>query len=229
MNILFDLDGTLTDPFEGITKCIAYAIVELGGKKPNREDLRWCIGPPLKNSLATLLDTDDDALAEKALSLYRERFSSVGLFENNLYAGIIEALNALIEEGHALYVATAKPAVYAERIIEHFDLGRYFHSVYGSDLDGTRNDKAELIAHILGKESIAGSDTIMIGDRKHDMIGAKANGVSGIGVLWGFGTQEELEKSGARRCISHPGDIVGELKGSSGTASALWGRNDTGT
>ena len=221
MNILFDLDGTLTDPFEGITKCIAYAIVGLGGEKPNREDLRWCIGPSLKNSLATLLDTNDDKLAEKALALYRERFSSVGLFENKLYAGVIEALSALIAEGHVLYVATSKPAIYAERIIKHFDLCRYFHRVYGSDLDGTRNDKAELIAHILRKESIAGSDTIMIGDRKHDMIGARANGVSGIGVLWGFGTQEELEKSGARSCISHPGDIIGELKRQSGTASVL--------
>ena len=113
-----------------------------------------------------MLNTDDDELAEKALSLYRERFSTIGLFENTVYDGIIEVLDALTKNDHTLYVATSKPGIYADRIINHFGLNNYFHHVYGSELDGTRNDKAQLIAHILEKESIASSETVMIGDRQ---------------------------------------------------------------
>ena len=176
MHILFDLDGTLTDPFEGITKSIAHAMATLGKDQPDRENLRWCIGPPLKNSLRTLLGTDNDDLAERALSLYRERFSSVGLFENTVYPGIREVLDALMGKGHSLYIATSKPKIYADRIVDHFELKRCFQQIYGSELDGTRNDKAELIAHVLEQEAIAPSDAVMVGDRRHDMIGAIANG-----------------------------------------------------
>ena len=122
MNLLFDLDGTLTDSFQGIAKCISYALVMLGRPSPNRESLRWCIGPPLKDSFAKLLASDDNALVKKALALYRERFSTVGLFENEVYDGIPSALESLQIDGHRLYVATSKPAVYAERIIGHFGL-----------------------------------------------------------------------------------------------------------
>jgi len=212
MNLLFDLDGTLTDPFEGITKCIAHALVKLGRPAPPHESLRWCIGPPLKNSLAKLLASDDDQLAEKALAIYRERFGSVGLFENEVYKDIPEVLGVLKEMGHTLYVATSKPAVYAERIVNHFGLRGYFRDIYGSELDGTRTDKTSLISHILQKESISSNGTFMIGDRKHDMIAAKANGVSGLGVLWGYGTREELEASGAYACIMQPRELVSTLK-----------------
>lgn len=177
MNLLFDLDGTLTDPFTGITKCILHALHQLERPLPPLESLRWCIGPPLKNSLATLLGSDDDALAESALVLYRERFSTVGLFENDVYEGIPDVLHRLQKNGHILFVATSKPTVYASRIIDHFNLGQYFKTVYGSELDGTRTDKARLISYILQKESIPASETVMIGDREHDIIGATANGL----------------------------------------------------
>ena len=208
MNLLFDLDGTLTDPFEGITKCIAHALVKLGRPAPLRDSLRWCIGPPLKKSLATLLASDEDQLSEKALAIYRERFGSVGLFENEVYKDIPEVLGVLREMGHTLYVATSKPTVYAERIVTHFNLRRYFKGIYGSELDGTRTDKTSLISYILQRESIAFPGTFMIGDRKHDMIAAKVNGVFGLGVLWGYGTREELEASGACACVTQPRELV---------------------
>jgi phosphoglycolate phosphatase len=212
MNLFFDLDGTLTDPFEGITKCIVHALVKLGRPAPCQESLRWCIGPPLKNSLATLLASDDDQLAEKALAIYRERFGLVGLFENEVYKDIPDVLGVLKEMGHSLYVATSKPTVYAERIVNHFGLRGYFKGIYGSELDGTRTDKTSLISHILQRESIASSETFMIGDRKHDMIAAKVNEVFGLGVLWGYGTREELEASGAYLCITQPRELVSTLK-----------------
>ncbi len=215
MNLLFDLDGTLTDPFPGITKCISYALDMLGRQLPPRESLRWCIGPPLKDSFAKLLDSDDAPLCEKALAFYRDRFGSVGLFENEVYDGIPEVLKDLQVDGHTLYVATSKPAVYAERIIDHFGLYRYFKRVYGSELDGTRSDKTSLICHILQRESIANSEASMIGDREHDIIGAKENGVYGFGVLWGYGTKDELEASGAHAFIKTPRDLVTAFNGKS--------------
>ncbi|MCP4342547.1 MAG: HAD family hydrolase, partial [Desulfobulbaceae bacterium] len=208
MKILFDLDGTLTDPYQGITRCISHALVTLGRPSPPRMDLRWCIGPPLKKSFVKLLSSDDDKLTEEALSIYRERFGSVGLFENEVYDDIPETLKALQEQDHILYVATSKPRVYAERIIDHFDLDQYFSGIYGSELDGTRSDKSSLISHILQSESIASTEAAMIGDREYDMIGAKANGVRGFGVLWGFGTKDELETSGAYTCVKKPQELI---------------------
>ncbi len=207
MNLLFDLDGTLTNPYQGITRCISHALLSLGRPAPHQVQLRWCIGPPLKSSFAKLLASDDDNLAEEALAIYRERFASVGLFENEVYEGIPEALKGLQEMGHMLYVATSKPTVYAKQIIEHFDLQRYFKAIHGSELDGTRSDKTNLIFHILQNEGIVSSETLMVGDREHDMIGAKANGVCGLGVLWGYGTQDKLEASGAYACIRHPQEL----------------------
>ena len=208
MNILFDLDGTLTDPYQGITRCISHALVTLGRTPPPRMSLRWCIGPPLRNSFATLLASDDNILVEEALSIYRERFGSVGLFENEVYEGIPETLKVLQEMGHTLYVATSKPTVYAERIIDHFCLRQCFNVIYGSELDGTRTDKSSLISHILQNESIASSEVSMIGDREYDIIGAKANDVCGFGVLWGYGTKDELEASGAHACLRYPQELV---------------------
>ena len=208
MNLLFDLDGTLTNPFQGITQCIAYALEMMGRPAPHREELGWCIGPPLKYSFAKLMGTDDKGLIDKTLAFYRERFGTVGLFENEVYDEIPEALEALQTRGHRLYLATSKPRVYAERIIDHFDLSRYFRHLYGAELDGTRNDKTSLIAYILKTESIAASETVMIGDRKYDMIGAKENGVCSFGVLWGYGTKDELEASGAKEFIKTPQELV---------------------
>lgn len=212
MNLLFDLDGTLTNPFQGITTCIAYALEKMGIVSPPLEGLGWCIGPPLRGSFAELLASDDQELIEKALGFYRERFGTVGLFENKVYDGIPEALGALRAMGHRLYVATSKPGVYAERIIAHFDLARYFTRVYGAGLDGTLNDKTDLISHILERETIAVRETVMIGDRKYDMIGAGQNGVCGLGVLWGYGTRDELASSGASAFIENPHNLPATFK-----------------
>ncbi len=204
MNLLFDLDGTLTNPFPGITNCILYALDKLDRPLPRAERLSWCIGPPLKESFAKLLASDDEALVGRALGFYRERFGAVGLFENEVYDGIPEALTVLRTKGHCLYVATSKPTIYAERIIDHFKLRHFFKQVYGSELDGTRSDKEHLIAHILKEASIPVSDVAMVGDRSYDMLGAGKNGVNGFGVLWGYGTQDELVGAGARSVIKSP-------------------------
>jgi phosphoglycolate phosphatase len=208
MNLLFDLDGTLTDPFPGITRCIAYALERVGVPAPQAELLRWCIGPPLKHSLAKLLATEDTAPVEEALAFYRERFGKVGLFENEVYDGIPEVLEALNEAGHTLVVATSKPAVFARRIVDHFGLQRYFKQTYGSELDGTRVDKTSLIAHILEEEAIDVTQSVMIGDRAYDMIGGQENGLSRCGVLWGYGSQEELERSGAQTLVATPSELI---------------------
>lgn len=207
MNLLFDLDGTLTDPCQGITTCIAHALASLGRPSPPLPELRWCIGPPLKNSFAKLLGSDDDKLLGRALTIYRARFGSVGLFENEVYQGIPDALAALQGMGHMLYVATSKPTVYAKQIIEHFDLRSYFVAIHGSELDGAKSDKTALLSHILQREGLASSHTRMIGDRKYDMIGARANGIRALGVLWGYGTREELEASSAYACVNHPQEL----------------------
>lgn len=207
MNLLFDLDGTLTDPFEGITESIRAALVGLGRPAPPAKSLTWCIGPPLKASFMRLLDTKDEGLAESALALYRKRFGAVGLFENRVYPGIPEALETLQIEGHTLFIATSKPKVFAARILEHFALRPYFDAVYGSELDGTRSEKGALIAHILSKEAVVATEAVMIGDRRHDMAGARRNGVRPYGVLWGYGSRAELEGAGAVRCLVSPAEL----------------------
>lgn len=208
MDLLFDLDGTLTDPFAGITKCILYACDKLGRKCSSGENLRWCIGPPLRDSFAKLLASDDAALIEKAVALYRKRFGTVGLFENEVYDGIPKMLADLQKEGHTLYVATSKPTVFARKIIDHFGLQPFFKRIYGSELDGTRSDKTSLISHILQTELLTSSVAAMIGDREHDMVGAKQSGISAFGVLWGYGAKDELKKSGARALFKTPQELV---------------------
>jgi phosphoglycolate phosphatase len=207
MRLLIDLDGTLTDPFPGITRCIQHALTALGRASPPAESLRWCIGPPLKESLVTLLGPREEHLADAAVAKYRERFGSVGLFENALYPEIESTLDQLMKGGHNLSVATSKATVFADRIIDHFGLRKYFRSVDGSELDGARSNKADLIAHILKRDAISPTDAIMIGDREHDIIGARRNGVKGIGVLWGYGSREELEAAGAYTCIASPMEL----------------------
>jgi phosphoglycolate phosphatase len=195
VNVLFDLDGTLTDPELGITGCIAYALGKLGAPIPARADLRRYIGPPLRSGFVSLLGTSEEAVIERAVALYRERFADVGLYENELYAHTPDTLQRLVGAGHRLFVATSKPEVYASRIVQHFGVDKYFVHVYGSELSGERSDKAELLAHILAAEQINPACAIMVGDRHHDVAGARANGVASIAVLWGYGTEEELRQA----------------------------------
>lgn len=205
--VLFDLDGTLTDPKPGITRCIQYALSELGYPLPDVEDLCWCIGPPLQQSFAALLQTSDPAMIQRAVSFYRERYSTIGLFENTLYQGIPEILQSIRSTGCQTFVATSKPHVYANRIINHFSLSSLFDRVYGSELDGTRSMKGDLIHYILETEQIKPVNTVMIGDRKHDMIGATQNQVCAIGVTYGYGDREELANHGASAIANTPDEI----------------------
>jgi phosphoglycolate phosphatase len=226
MHLLFDLDGTLTDPFVGITTCIRFALTALGRPAPPADELRWCIGPPLKQSLATLLGAGHAHLADEALAKYRERFGSVGLFENTLYPAVPGVLEALKADGHLLRVATSKPRIYATRIVEHFGLLPFFESVEGSELDGRHVDKGPLIAHILETHGLAPGDVLMIGDREHDVAGARANGVAAIGVLWGYGSRAELEGAGAIACAATPDDLLALVR--RGTSSQAAEANETG-
>jgi phosphoglycolate phosphatase len=188
------LDGTLTDPKVGITKSIQYSLRKLGRPIIEQNDLLWCIGPPLLESFKVLLETDNSELAQKAIEYYRERFAEKGVFENRVYDDIKDLLNGLTLMDISLYVASSKPEVFVTRIIDHFDLTHYFKGVYGSRLNGELANKADLIKHILTKENLDSKTVIMIGDRKHDIIGAKKAGVKSIAVTYGYGSQEELFK-----------------------------------
>ena len=207
--VFFDLDGTLTDPKPGITESIRYALTKLGRTPPSADELVWAIGPPLPRSLRRLLETDDETLVARALALYRERFGTVGLYENAIYPGIPETLTALRDRGLALYVMTSKPHVYAKPIVEHFGIGHLFTGVYGSELDLTRVGKGELIAHALAEERLPPARVVMVGDREHDMAGARECGVRAIGVTYGYGSEEELRAHGAALIAHAPAAIPG--------------------
>ena len=209
--VCFDLDGTLTDPKEGIVGSIRYALDKLGhAVSDTDDDLTWCIGPPLLGSFEKLVGSRHEA--ERALVLYRERFGEIGLFENEVYPGIRNVLQGLADEGRRLFVATSKPTVYADRILQHFELKGYFESVFGSELDGTRADKTDLLAWVLAQAELQPSLTVMIGDRRHDIVGAQNNGIDAVGVLYGYGSQSELVSAGANRLCETPGSLLKALE-----------------
>lgn len=207
VNILFDLDGTLTDPREGIVTCIKHGLSSLGELSPPDSDLERFIGPPLHDTFSRLL-SGDSARIETAMRAYRERFSAVGMFENAVYPGIPQGLESLGALGADLFVATSKPQVFAERILTHFGLARYFKEIFGSELSGVRSDKGELIGHVLVTARLRSNDTVMVGDREHDVRGARRNRVRAVGVLWGYGSREELAAAGAERLLEQPSDLV---------------------
>jgi phosphoglycolate phosphatase len=207
-NILFDLDGTLTDPVEGITGCIQYALERMSAPTFTRAELQLHIGPPLRGTFSQILKTTDEATIERAVALYRERFSDVGLFENEVYEGVPEMLEILQSAAKRLFVATSKVEVYTNRILEHFALSPYFVGIYGSAPDGKFDNKAELIEHILAKESLRPGETVMVGDRKYDVAGAKENGCLTVGVTYGYGSVEELRAAGADYICHSPREVA---------------------
>ncbi|WP_262298746.1 HAD family hydrolase [Microvirga sesbaniae] len=202
MIALFDLDGTLTDPKAGITRSVQYALERLGRPVPDAGALTWMIGPPLVSGFTELLGGAEEV--PDAVRFYRERYGDVGLFENEVYAGIPALLRSLEEKGVRLHVATSKLQVFAQRILEHFDLSRFFAGIYGSEPDNRNADKRDLIRHILDRERFDPAGAVMIGDRKHDVIGAAANGIATIGVSWGYGSREELRQAGAACLADDP-------------------------
>jgi phosphoglycolate phosphatase len=209
--VIFDLDGTLTDSAPGIVRSTRQALARLNAIDgvertiPAETDLRWIVGPPLQGSFARLVGADR---AQALLGLYRERYESVGLFENSLYEGVVDALGRLAALDYRLFVATSKPEVYARRILDHFGLTRYFAEIYGAEMDGRRAAKGDLLAYLLGRERLgAPAKAVMIGDRREDALGARAVGIPAIGALWGYGDAQELTEAGADPIIESPGKI----------------------
>lgn len=202
-HLYFDLDGTLTDPYEGITKCILYALDKLGFPHPSGEYLHSCIGPPLYDTFPQMVG---EVLTLRAIDLYRERFDEIGWLENEPYDGIHDALANIADSGCVLYIATSKPRIAADRIVEHFEFGQYFERVFGCELDGRRANKTDLLSYAIDENPAASART-MIGDRKHDLIGAIANGIRPIGVSYGYGSTEELTAAGAIDIAKSPAEL----------------------
>lgn len=201
---LVDLDGTLTDPADGILGGFEHALRALGAPIPVRADLGWVIGPPLRKAFPQLIADPTTERVEAAVAAYRAYYSVTGLYEADVYLGIPAALEALAASGFRLVLCTAKPRVFAGPVIAHFGLDRHFEAVYGAELDGRFDDKGELIAHILAERRLAPAACIMIGDRGSDMAAARRNGVAGIGVTWGYGSRAELSDAGAARLCEAP-------------------------
>lgn len=204
--ILFDLDGTLTNSKEGITKSVKYALNKFNIPVTDLDSLEKFIGPPLKDSFMEYYNFDENK-AEEAVKYYREYFSKKGLFENEVYTGIETMLSKLKEADLHLIVATSKPTVFSEKILDHFNLTRFFNAVVGSTLDGSRSKKSDVIKFALEENKINPSEALMVGDREHDIIGAAKNSLASMGVTYGFGSHDELEKAGAAYIV----DTVNEL------------------
>ena len=193
--LLFDLYGTLTDSTEGILNCLIYAIERMGFEVP--EDTNIFLGPPIRQSFAEFLGMNGEQVDE-AVRIFRERYSDTGLFENRVYDGIPGMLERLKSGGKRLMVATSKPQVYAVRIFERFGLAQYFEIVGGAELDGSRDYKDEVIEYVLAKAGITDRSTVlMIGDRRQDVLGAHKTDIECMGILWGYGSVEELTQAGA--------------------------------
>lgn len=195
--LLFDLDGTLTDPAEGITNSVAYALNKFGINVEDKRTLYKFIGPPLVDAFSEYYGFSKED-SEKATAFYRETFRVTGLYQNMVYDGVVEMLEALKSKGKKLVIATSKPEEFTMKILKHFDLLKYFDFVAAATFDATRNSKDKVIAYALENLDIKDkSEVVMIGDRHHDIDGAKDNGIDSVGVLWGFGSREELETAGA--------------------------------
>lgn len=206
MDILVDLDGTLVDPKPGLIGSIQYALERLGEPVPPAEQLLWMIGPPFRLSFPRLLGSNERT--EEAIGYYRENYVNGAMYDAIVYDGIHGALDALREAGHRLFVATAKPHFYARPILEHFGLARHFAGIHGPELDGTRDHKHDLIAHILAEHRVRPEAALMIGDREHDVVAAARNGMRTIGVTWGYGSRDELVTAGAAVLCASPADLA---------------------
>lgn len=202
--ILFDLDGTLTDSGPGILNSVRHAIRAMDLPRPNDSDLRKFIGPPLHESFMHFCSLDREG-ARQAVACYREYYAETGIFENTLYEGVTELLRDLDTSGKTIILATSKPSFYADQILKHFEILDFFSRVVGSEMDGTRTCKIELIREIVG--DLPDSErrrTLMVGDREHDIIGARRNEIDSVGVTYGYGSREELFNAGATHLVDSP-------------------------
>lgn len=208
--LLFDLDGTLTDSGLGITRCIKHALDQMQVSYDKTRDFFSFVGPPLSQSFAVILNTNDAALIDTAVGLYRDRFAAIGMFENSVYPGVLQAVKGLAQN-HQLYVVTSKPEVYAEKIVEHFGLGQYFKQVYGTSLSGSTQSKVELLANVLKQIDYQAGETYMIGDRRFDIEAGRAHKLNTIGVKWGYGSVGELKKAQSGTIVSNVDDMLAYL------------------
>lgn len=206
-HLLFDLDGTLTDPMEGITRSVQYSLRHFGIEVTDLRELTPFIGPPLSDSFREFYGFDDKRIPE-AIRVMREYFNERGWRENRLYDGMPQLLERLQSAGYELAVATSKPTVFARRILAYFDLARYFSCVGGAELNGDRQAKADVIAYVLQELDIADpASCLMIGDRRHDIAGATTVGMDSCGVLWGYGSREELTEAEATHIVADLGEL----------------------
>ncbi|KHD37807.1 5'-nucleotidase [Clostridium acetobutylicum] len=199
--VLFDLDGTLTDSAEGITKSVKYSLNKFDIQVEDLSSLNKFVGPPLKTSFMEYYNFDEET-ATAAIDYYRDYFKAKGMFENKVYAGIEALLSSLKDYGFHLVVATSKPTVFSKQILEHFKLAFYFDAIVGSSLDGKLSTKEDVIRYAMESLNIKSNDAIMIGDREYDVIGAFKNNLPSIGVTYGFGSYEELKNAGANYIVS---------------------------
>ena len=204
--LLLDLDGTLVDPAEGIIGSCRYALERMGVPVAEDEDLRWIIGPPIRRSFATLLAGRGDP--EDAVRHYRDRYSQWGLPAAKPYDGMARVMRARRDRGDRLFLCTAKAAVFADRVVRHFGFRPLLEGVYGPDLDGRLEDKADLIAHLMDREGLNPEEVCMVGDREHDVLAALRNGLPAVGVLWGYGGRDELIAAGASVIIERPDELL---------------------
>jgi len=213
--ILFDLDGTITDSGEGITKAVQYALKHFGINVEDINELKKFVGPPLRDSYMKFYNFDEEKATE-GIKVFREYYEEKGMFENSLYDGIVDVLKALKKSGKELIVATSKPEVHAKKILEHFNVDKYFTIIAGADFEETRVKKGDVIKYALDNfrntlndnEVLNLSQVIMIGDREHDIIGAKENNIKAIGVLYGYGDVVELTQARASYIVSKPEDLL---------------------
>jgi len=205
-NLFFDLDGTITDPREGIVRSISHALTVMNCSVPSHDSLARFIGPPLAKTFETLLATKDQSVIRTAIDAYRERFAAIGIFENRIYPEIPPALDTLEDLGFTLFIVTSKPAPYAERIVEHFSLSRHFARIYGPALNDLSATKSLLVRRALAAEGLDPTTVAVIGDRADDLAGARENGVRFVAVTWGYGLCGELE--GADATVDSPSELV---------------------
>ncbi len=207
-NVIFDMDGTLIDSKPGIQAGITHALRQLGHEVPSEFDLDWAIGPPLRDVMTRVLTGLGDNRVPEAITHYREYYGKTSIFNARLFEGIPELLNDLSSSGRALFVGTSKMIPFARMLVEHFGLSPYFVGIYGSELDGRNQQKTELIRHLLDDGGLDPARTVMVGDREHDVIGARANGIAVIGVTYGYGSREELECAGASVFCETPAGLM---------------------
>jgi phosphoglycolate phosphatase len=211
--VLLDLDGTLSDSRPGIAACFRHTLLTLGHDPGQTGDLTWAVGPPIAVSLQRLLEPYGDDRVDQALTIYRERYSTTGIYDCAVYPGVVAMLDGLRDAGFVMCIATSKRRDFADRVIDYLGLRPYVRGVHGAEPGGGLDHKQDLLAHILAVEQFAAGACVMLGDRLHDIEATKANTISSIGALWGYGGREELETAGADAIATSPADVMTLIPG----------------